>query len=73
MKARICQVFHVGEYTEMRLSEFIQEFPQLVPVVSQMSGIDVVQAVKYDDGYIIRFNEYGAEIGYYSDVWHMFK
>lgn len=73
MKSRVKQVFHVGEYTEMRLSEFIREFPELVPMVSQMSGIDVVQAVKYDDNYIIRFNECGAEIGYYSDFWQMFK
>lgn len=73
MKARIKQTFHVGEYAEMQLSEFIQKFPQLVPMVSMMSGVDVVEAVKYDDNYIIRYNEYGVEIGYYSDFWQMFK
>lgn len=71
MKARIKQVFYAGEYTEMRLSDFVEEFPELVPMVSRM--FDVSELVKYDDDYIIRFNEYGAEIGYYSDPWQMFK
>lgn len=71
MKARIKEVFYAGEYTEMPLSDFIEQFPEFVPMFSRM--LDVEELVRHDDNYIIRFNEYGVEFGYYSDSWQMFK
>lgn len=48
---------------ELPLHEAIRRYPRLLPFLLQI-GVDVM-----DTNYVVRFGEFGIEIGYPEDEW----
>lgn len=50
---------------ELTLQEAVKRFPELIPLILSLN-IDIT-----DPNYVVRFGEYGIEIGYPEDEWIM--